>query len=121
MPAGRGTYTLLAAPQEERSLRHALEAGKLDKAPDTAVTCEDGMQGCQNPPCLKYQESVKWGAKFLEIISVRIRVQVRVGTEMLSSTKKHLGLFIPLKLTNSRYFLENQPKGQPNTPPLTVI
>lgn len=91
------SWQRLTASQEERSLRHALEAGKLDKAPDTAVTCEDGMQGCQNPPCLEYQElSLKWGTKFLQIISVQIRVQVRVGTEMLGSTKKHIGLFTPL-------------------------
>lgn len=97
MPAGRGTHTLLTASQEERSLRHALEAGKLDKAPDTAGTHEEGMQGCQNPPCLKYQvPSFKWGTKFLQIISVRNRVPVRVGTEILGLNKKLVGLFTPL-------------------------
>lgn len=92
MPAGRGTHTLLTAPQGEHSLQHALEAGKLDKAPDTAVTREDGMPESSLP----HIPSIKCVTKFLQITSVQIRVQVRAGTEMLGLTRKHIGLYLPL-------------------------
>lgn len=94
MAAGRGTHSLLPAAQEEHSLQHTLQAGKLHRAPDTAATGEGGVQGCHNPP-LPQVPSLKWGTKFVQIISVQIRVQVRAGTEMLSLTKKHIGLFTP--------------------------
>lgn len=96
MAAGRGTHSSSGGTQLQHSLQHTPEAGELHRAPDTAqVRDRWGWNEGLPQPSLPQVPSLKWGTKFLQIISVRIRAQVRVGTEMLSLTKKHVGLFTP--------------------------